>query len=355
MKLAWFRAASPGRLDPLDDTAALIAELQSWHHIDIFTEANAHDFVWMHFQQPYDLCIHELGNTDAHDFVWPYLLHYGGVLLLRSTNLHRSRARSLASQNRYDDLRDELAFSNGSSMLRAPLLSATVVVISHEGIAAALAEEHPDVRIRVVPTGVARAEPGHTTSRITLGSLGNGSSEIVDRAIDRARESGAEVDLVTANILRDADIILALPWPTSGEPQTEALAGMAAGKPVVVFDMEATADWPSLDPQTWKPRGLGSARPIVVSVDPRDEEHSLAIAIRRLAADAELRERLGRAASDWWAAHATVSQAAERWRRILDEAVTLQPPAKPGNWPAHLTADGTERAKEILSEMGVNP
>ena len=354
MKLAWFRATPPAHLDPLDDTAALIGDLNSSHHIDVFTAANAHDFVWMHFQAPYDLCIHELGNTDAHDFIWPYLLHYGGVLLLRSLNLHRSRARSLASQHRLDDLRAELAFSRGSSMLRAPLLSATLVVVAHEATASALADEHPDVRIRVAPTGVAQVKPAHTTSRVTLGLLGNGSSEIVHRAIERAREGGAEIDLVTADVLRDADVILALPWPTSGEPQTPALAGMAAGKPVVVFDMEATADWPSLDPQTWRPRGLTSAAPIVVSLDPRDEEHSLAIAIRRLVADADLRERLGRAASDWWAAHATVSQAAEWWRQILAEAATLQPPAKPSDWPAHLGADGTERARDILLEMGAN-
>ena len=140
-------------------------------------------------------------------------------------------------------------------------------------------------------------------------------------------------------------------WPPADEP-TMALAGMAAGKAVVVLEAEHTAGWPALDPQTWQPRGWTGQRPIVVSVDPRDEEHSLSLALRRLASDAALRHELGTAAHEWWRQHATVDHAARAWRSILAEAATLTPPQRPGNWPRHLTADGTERAREILGEFG---
>ena len=58
---------------------------------------------------------------------------------------------------------------------------------------------------------------------------------------------------------------------------------MAAGKAVITIETEATAEWPAIDPQTWRPRGLAvNDAPIAVTVDPRDEEHSLMLAIRRL-------------------------------------------------------------------------
>jgi hypothetical protein len=89
-------------------------------------------------------------------------------------------------------------------------------------------------------------------------------------------------------------------------------------------------------------------------VDPRDEEHSLSLALRRLASDSSLRGELGRAAQAWWRQHATVDHAARAWRSIIEEAATLTPPQRPANWPRHLTADGTERAREILGEFGTS-
>jgi hypothetical protein len=74
---------------------------------------------------------------------------------------------------------------------------------------------------------------------------------------------------------------------------------MAARKPLIVLETTSTADWPALDPQTWQPRGFGTDAPIVVSLDPRDEEHSLVLAIQRLSKDAALRVRLASAAHEW--------------------------------------------------------
>jgi len=131
-----------------------------------------------------------------------------------------------------------------------------------------------------------------------------------------------------------------------------AFAGMAAGRAVIVLETEITAGLPALDPQTWQPRGWTGQPPIVVSIDPRDEEHSLALALRRLATDAQLRESLGAAAHEWWRQHATLDHAVQAWRSILAEAITLTPPPRPSDWPRHLTANGTERARDLLAEFG---
>jgi hypothetical protein len=118
--------------------------------------------------------------------------------------------------------------------------------------------------------------------------------------------------------------------------------------------MDATGDWPALDPQTWQPRdSLAHEAPIAVTIDPRDEEHSLALTMRRLAADREMRDGLGRAARTWWASHATPRHAASAWNEILGEATTLSAPARPATWPAHLGADGTELTRGILNEFGL--
>ena len=344
MKVAWFRADTPRPADLLDDTAALIAELRSTHDIEVFTAANAHDFVWKDFRAPYDLSVCELDSTPAHAFIWPYLLHYGGVLLLRTLILHDSRV---------------------AAPLRVPLLASRVAVVSHPSVAEALREQYPDATLRVARTGVRPAHPVqrvHEAQKVqaapvTFGTIPTDRLDIIRRALARARQAGATAELIADSsperVLQNADVIVSLRWPWFGEPQTAALAAMAAGAPVVVLETAATADWPTLDPQTWRPRGLTADAPIAVSIDPRDEEHSLVLAIRRLSTDATLRARLGGCAHDWWRTHATPRHAAEDWERILAEAPPLRPPSRPADWPVHLAADGTERAREILGEFGV--
>ena len=362
MKVAWFRPTLPQPADPLDDTAALVAELRSTHTVDVFTAASAPDFVRIHVRAPYDTYVYELDNTHAHAFIWAYLFHYGGVLLLRALTLHDSRAAMLERERRLPDYISEFTFNEaraprptGSAtqtargswpMLRAPLLASRIAVVAHAHVARALQEEYPEARVRFAPTGVVQG--AHAVQRVQaapviFGTLSNDRIEVIHRALARARNEGAAADLLAdpsaERTLQHCDVVVALRWPSFGEPQTPALAGMAAGKPVVVLDTDHTADWPALDPQTWRPRGLVSETPIAVSIDLRDEEHSLMLSIRRLSSDAALRTQLGSAAHDWWRTHATVAHATDAWGRILSEAASLDPPAHPAGWPAHLTAD----------------
>ena len=104
MKIAWFRAGAPDQLDPLDDTAALIDALGAEHAIDVFVEANAHDFVWRHFLTPWDLCVYELDDTPAHQFIWAYLLNYPGIVMLESRRSGNSQVELPSREGRSDDL-----------------------------------------------------------------------------------------------------------------------------------------------------------------------------------------------------------------------------------------------------------
>jgi hypothetical protein len=357
MRLAWFRPATHVA-DRLDDTAALVRALESEHEIHVVDETRAHDFIRLDFRAPFDVCVFELADTSAHAYIWPYLLHIPGVLRLRSLSLHESRSASLRRQRREQDRTLELAFSDWD-LLGAPVLASRLTVVSDTHAAARLQRAYPAARVRHAPVGVRGLTPrtwGLTpTTRGQTPVVGAATRMgVVQTALARARDAGAHLELLADvspdRILDEADVIIAMTWPPANE-QTLALAGMAAGKAVVVFETEHTAGWPALDPQTWQARGWTGERPIVVSVDPRDEEHSLSLALRRLAHEATLRHALGAAAHDWWQQHGTVDHAVRAWRSILEEASAAAPAPRPRNWPAHLTADGTARAREILGEF----
>jgi hypothetical protein len=92
----------------------------------------------------------------------------------------------------------------------------------------------------------------------------------------------------------------------------------------------------------------------VISIDPRDEEHSLLLVLRRLTADPAVVVRVAAAGHAWWRQHATLAQALSGWQQALDDARRATPPARTAAWPAHLTADGTEQARRILAELHVS-
>jgi hypothetical protein len=186
----------------------------------------------------------------------------------------------------------------------------------------------------------------------------------VERAVARARTAGAHLDLVRVptadpqNVL-DADVVVATRWPSLGRPLRAALMAAAAGRSVVIAETESTAAWPALDPQTWQPRALATgvtapAAPIAISIDPRDEEHSLVLALTRMAGDSALRASLGAAAREWWARQATVAHAVAAWQALLEEARTLPAPGRPPGWPAHLDEDASGLANSILEDFGVS-
>ena len=374
MKLAWFRPNEPPLPPFLDDGTTLVAELRSTYEIELFTAANAHEFTGKHARGPYDLSVYELDDTPAHAFIWPYLLHHGGVLQLRTLTLHQSRAAALLGAQRGKDYAAEFIFSHGAwpgqppaappaypgdwPMLRVPALAAQVVVVSQPSAVDVLQRAHPEARIRLARTGVCAppdaqrddpelsAGPVQPGASVMFGAVPGDRLDTVRRAMARARHAGASAELMTdaspERLLRDADVVVSLPWPPQGKPQTSALAAMAAGKPVIVFESGASAEWPALDPQTWQPRGITTDAPIAVSIDPRDEEHSLVLAIRRLSAEPALRAKIGHAANEWWQIRATPAHAADDWRRILKVAALLSAPSRPADWPAHLAANGID-------------
>ena len=369
MRVAWFR---PGTAPD-----SVIEGLRETHDVRIVDAGAAHDFVWQAAQGAFDLCVYELDDSAAHQYIWPYLLHYPGVALLRTSSLHHGRALSLVHQRRDADRDAEMAFADGAgrteapwpllrgswSTWRVPVLASRLTVVADDALASDIRETCPGAPMVVIPPGVSdpKARPAPSSTRAGMAvSLSTGlSMRTVNAALLRAREASAAPITVIDDGPAAADVVIATQWPTCGRPLTGALSGFAAGRAVIVADTASTAQWPTLDPQTWQPRpvsiGLGTAdAPIAISIDPRDEEHSLMLALVRLTQDEALRAALGDAARAWWAQHATVAHAVNRWRAALHEARTLPVPPRPAGWPAHLDGDASGTMTGILETFGLS-
>lgn len=380
MHIAWFRPDGRGG----DDLAALVSEVRRSHEITLVPQPAAHDFVWQAAQAAFDLCVYELDDSPAHQYIWPYLLHYPGVLVLRTVSLHDGRARALVHQHRDADRDAEMAFADGPgrtdqpwpllrgswSTWRVPVLASRVTVVADDALAALIARECPGARVELIPAAVsAPPEDAMRGTREDAGVLRvvvceEGSPGTVDRAAARARQAGARLEIVRVTApdpraVLDCDVVVATRWPSLGRPLFAAMTGAAVGRPVVVAECEGTANWPTLDPQMWQTRAIptGAAAPgapVAISIDPRDEEHSLMLALVRLATDPALRASLGTAAKAWWQAHATMAHATAAWERVIAEAAARPAPERPAGWPAHLDAAGDRTARAIFDQFGID-
>jgi glycosyltransferase involved in cell wall biosynthesis len=160
-----------------------------------------------------------------------------------------------------------------------------------------------------------------------------------------------------------ADVCLCLRWPTNREASGPWIRALAAGKPTVVNDLAHLVDLPTLDPRTWTVQVASTAaadatrawrreEALAVAIDILDEDHSLALAMRRLALDAGLRADLGAAARRHWAGGHTVEHMADDYERAI-QAAAAAPPTPDRPLPAHVTADGTALVRRLAAEVGV--
>ena len=291
-------------------------------------------------------------------------------------------------------------------MVRIPVESARVVAVHNAYLARELSEEFPGKRIRPIhlgvpdplasamaPGGDVRRRHGIPDGAVVFGSFGRvtpekGLSAVVQAlaqvaaalpsirllivgevpsyfdlmaearqwgVADRVIETGYVDDAALPEYLSAVDVSLNLRWPTGRETSAAWVRCLAAGKPTIITDLVHLTDVPSLDlrSMTVACTAGGAQEPVCVHVELVDGAHMLRLALRRLTEDAELRERLGRAARRYWEAQGTVDVMARDYEAVLAEARTAADPIPPAPWPAHLTADGSSTARALLAEIGV--
>jgi glycosyltransferase involved in cell wall biosynthesis len=148
-----------------------------------------------------------------------------------------------------------------------------------------------------------------------------------------------------------ADVTLNLRWPTAREVSGPWLRCLAASRPTIVIDLAHAADVPTLDPRTWTSDGRAPGTPVAVGVDVLDEDHSLRLAMRRLARDTALRRTLGRAAQEYWRREHAPAAMLEDYRAAI--ALAAGSPPLAAALPPHLVADHSGLVERLLGGIGV--
>jgi glycosyltransferase involved in cell wall biosynthesis len=178
------------------------------------------------------------------------------------------------------------------------------------------------------------------------------SGGIADR-VTLAGYLDAEEDLT--DHIAACDVTLNLRWPTARETSGPWLRALAAGRATIITDLVHLGDVPSLDPRSWmaqpQPPTPNLQPPICVAIDILDEDHSLRLAMRRLASDAALREQLGRAAREWWAREHSLEAMVEDYERVMRDAAGRPDPEI--TLPAHVRNPGDRKLSALLEPFGV--
>jgi len=183
-RLAWFSPMPPVATGVAACSADLVAALRSSHQVDLFVDEavarvapgtwSAHDFVWRHQQQPYDLTVYQVGNSSHHDYQWPYLFRYPGLTVLHDAHLHHARAAALLRTLRDGDYRTEFAWNHPDAsadiaelavagfdnhllyawpMTRLVIRASRLVAAHGVALAARLRADVPDARIAAIRLG----------------------------------------------------------------------------------------------------------------------------------------------------------------------------------------------------------
>ena len=359
MRISWFRSHASATAGSPDSMDALVAAVSRRHEVTEVGAAAAHDTVWRWHRGLVGLPVYELDGADGGAFMWPYMVRYPGVALVLCRQYAAGHATALVRQRlRADgDAEDRFSRSHAWRSLAIPLSCSRVVALPGGG----MTDDPPPHLLRFAP---AMPRPAIDRSahdgpvRIGLITPDQRSRDLVEHAAARVRDAGLSIDILMAGreeVLAGADILMSMPWPPTGRIAEDVLEAMALGIPSIVVETVDVAGWPSLNPQSWQPReeGPGAPPPVGISIDARDEKHSLLLTLRRLAADTPFRERLATAAQEHWAALHAPDTAATAFDRVLDLARNQAPPSSPPGWPAHFTADASGTARRILGEFGL--
>jgi len=197
VRVAFFTPLPPTSSGIAAYSAELLPFLRRSHDVDVFVDRwpaadevgvyGAHDFVWRHRRQPYELTVYQLGNATCHDYMWAYLFRYPGLVVLHDAQLHQARALALTKRwmPRRDDYLAEMRANHpdappelgyliaaglgGSLFAFWPLVrlvveSARLTLVHNRRVAVELRERHPTAAIEAIEMGVRDSTPADPDS-----------------------------------------------------------------------------------------------------------------------------------------------------------------------------------------------
>ncbi|MDW8100684.1 MAG: glycosyltransferase family 4 protein [Anaerolineae bacterium] len=323
----------------------------------------------------FDVALYQMGASMYHDAMYPVLLRYGGIVTLHEYNLHRFISTRTIPRGDFVGYMREMGYALGVEGVQMadeirqgrrehPLTAVSLVerlldrsqgVILHSRFAQErVLALRPGLRTAVIPAPVGEV-PERLWTREELGCpkdallFVSGGHVVQSKRLSLALEAflrlrqeypraryviiGEELrhdfdlsgwlaahpvgDAVTYvgycedlrafySWLAAADVVINLRSPTLGEASAVALRALAAGRPVIVFDHGWYAELPD---------------DACVKVPPEDGEALLA-AMRRLAADPEMRRAVGERARRLALTEHTPVRAAERYAAFIQQVLT---------------------------------
>lgn len=258
------------------------------------------------------------------------------------------------------------ATAPGSDAALAPDLRGDIVRRRHgipesALVVAAVGGVTPEKRITQMLRAVANVLPYRTDLHVLL--VGREAEHYSARADaescglgDRVTITGFVPDSQLPEYLAAADIAVCLRWPTGQETSGAWLRCVAAAKPTIITDLAHQAALPTLDPRTWTVSHgaltVTAPAPVAVAIDILDEDHSLALALRRLVVDAPLRRQLGEAGRAWWTRTHTLAHTTADYEAALEATLHAPPPA--AALPQHLRPDPFGTARTLLRPFGLS-
>jgi glycosyltransferase involved in cell wall biosynthesis len=214
-------------------------------------------------------------------------------------------------------------------------------------------------RLDPILRAFAGVHASHASARLVLAGALEASADLAAKVDALGVSAATQIhpspdDQTFDEWIAAVDVSLNLRWPTSREVSGPWLRALAAGRASIVVDLEQTARLPTLDPRTWKPHvpvDPQARRPaIAVAVDILDEDHSLRLAMLRLAVDASLRESLGRAARAYWEAHHTTAHMLADYERVLARAAAM--PLPQSALPSYLRPNPLDDLRRAVDPFG---
>ena len=217
----------------------------------------------------------------------------------------------------------------------------------------------PEKRVPQLLRAVAAISPRHPNVHLLFVGAAASHYDVREDAetsglADRIHIAGFVPDNELPAYLATADLCACLRWPTNRETSASWLRCLAARRPTIITELAHLGTVPTLDPRGWRLLDTsGNGRePVAVSIDVLDEEHSLQLALERLATDPALRDRIGGAGLEWWRAHHQLEAMAAAYEETLH--ATARAPIPSPSLPPHLTDDGTGQLESIVREFGVS-
>jgi glycosyltransferase involved in cell wall biosynthesis len=445
MKIAWFSPWPPQRSGIAGRSAELVPILAArGHAIDVFVDAanvrpspagdegpapgahrvvSAHEFLWRHAREPYDLPVYQIGNSHLHRYIWPYLFRFPGLAVLHDGRVHHARAEALLSRGRKGDYRDEFAWNHPGlgpdgaefaiegvffyqwPMVRSVVATARLTAAHSSGVAAQLAHDWPDRPVTHIALGEGpaefdvpearrqfRATHGLEPDAIVFGVHGTLTAEKrvhdvltafaatlawlpqarlllvgADDPLINLRDRLSALHLTKAVVhvpaadnaefdrsIAACDVTINLRWPSALETSGPWIRSLALGRATIVIDAAHQSHVPALDPLSWQrlrptdDLGPGAVdRAVTVALDVLNLNHALRAAMRRLGADATLRETLGRQARLWWEHEHTIERMTLDYERGFEAALNAPLPGPTGL--AHLCPDPSASCRALLA------